>query len=578
MFFLGLAVDYDGTIAQDDRVSEATIAALQRVKDSGRRLVLVTGRRLEAVIEAFPQYRLFDRLVVENGAVLHAPADDRTEVLSPAPDPRLVELVRSRSSAPIEVGRSILAGWEPDQAIFLEAVRQLGLEMQIVFNKGALMLLPAGVNKASGLRTAALELQIRTSSFVGIGDAENDHSFLAICGCSCATANAVPSLKREVDIVTPDDHGAGVQWLADQLLQLDRKIVPDDRRGLPIGTTGPGDVLRLSQHGGNVLIVGPSGTGKSSLATLICEAALHRELGYAVIDPEGDYAQLAGASIVDLALPGWGVTDFGALLSSQVNPVLMLRGLPQHQRSEMLALGVAMVLTNSLSSGHPGFLIVDEAHEGLADSRSLSVNDGPCVVVLTLRPELVSSEVLQTIGTVIAFGPHAPRLLAQFARLSGITIAETTAKGPAPPALMWRRGRPSMGLWPYSPKSRHIRHAGKYATGDVGRERSFYFRGPDNRYLVPARNLFEFITVARQLPLEVWSHHLRNGDISRWFNSVIRDAQLAETAATLAAAERQEDASSLEEISHLIGERYCVPPLPVSHHPQDTDAGSTKGS
>ena len=72
MFFLGLAVDYDGTIAQDDRVSEATIAALQRVKDSGRRLVLVTGRRLEAVIEAFPQYRLFDRLVVENGAVLHA--------------------------------------------------------------------------------------------------------------------------------------------------------------------------------------------------------------------------------------------------------------------------------------------------------------------------------------------------------------------------------------------------------------------------------------------------------------------------------------------------------------------------
>ena len=46
MHYLALASDYDGTLATDGRVDNATIAALERLRDSGRRLLLVTGREL----------------------------------------------------------------------------------------------------------------------------------------------------------------------------------------------------------------------------------------------------------------------------------------------------------------------------------------------------------------------------------------------------------------------------------------------------------------------------------------------------------------------------------------------------
>ena len=44
--YLALATDYDGTIAQHGDVTEATRQALNRWKETGRKLILVTGREL----------------------------------------------------------------------------------------------------------------------------------------------------------------------------------------------------------------------------------------------------------------------------------------------------------------------------------------------------------------------------------------------------------------------------------------------------------------------------------------------------------------------------------------------------
>jgi len=46
MYFVALATDYDGTIAEDGVVAEATLEALRELKQSGRKLLLVTGRQL----------------------------------------------------------------------------------------------------------------------------------------------------------------------------------------------------------------------------------------------------------------------------------------------------------------------------------------------------------------------------------------------------------------------------------------------------------------------------------------------------------------------------------------------------
>ena len=102
----------------------------------------------------------------------------------------------------------------------LETIRDLGLELQVIFNKGAVMVLPAGVNKASGLVAALDELGLSPHNVVGVGDAENDHAFLAACECAVAVANALPTIKERADHVTAGEDGDGVRELIDALIEM----------------------------------------------------------------------------------------------------------------------------------------------------------------------------------------------------------------------------------------------------------------------------------------------------------------------------------------------------------------------
>jgi hydroxymethylpyrimidine pyrophosphatase-like HAD family hydrolase len=216
-----LACDYDGTLAAQGQVDPSTVEALKRLRASGRSLVLVTGRQVDDLWKACPRLDLFDRVVAENGALLFRPSDRTERILGPPPEPRLIEELRRRGVTPLALGQVIVATLEPHQDVVLQAIHELGLELQLSFNKGAVMVLPPGVNKASGLQAALDELGFSTRDTVGIGDAENDHAFLALCGCSVAVANALPALKERVDHVTSAGHGAGVVELIQQLLGSD---------------------------------------------------------------------------------------------------------------------------------------------------------------------------------------------------------------------------------------------------------------------------------------------------------------------------------------------------------------------
>jgi hydroxymethylpyrimidine pyrophosphatase-like HAD family hydrolase len=80
------------------------------------------------------------------------------------------------------------------------------------------MILPSGVNKATGLRAAAQRLGLEPAQIAGVGDAENDHAFLEICGYSVAVANALPVIREKVNYVTTGDHGDGVTEFIGRLL------------------------------------------------------------------------------------------------------------------------------------------------------------------------------------------------------------------------------------------------------------------------------------------------------------------------------------------------------------------------
>jgi len=229
LYFLALATDYDGTIAHDGVVDEGTTAALQRFKATGRRLILVSGRQLPDLRRAFAALDIFDRVVAENGASLYDPSTQEERLLASPASMQLMEALRARRVWPLSVGSCIVATWKPHEKTVLEAIRDLGLELQVTFNKGAVMVLPAGVNKASGLSAALIDLRLSPLNVIGVGDAENDQTFLNGCGCSAAVANALPAVKDNVDIVLQRDHGAGVAELISLLCRDEAALVPPTR-------------------------------------------------------------------------------------------------------------------------------------------------------------------------------------------------------------------------------------------------------------------------------------------------------------------------------------------------------------
>jgi HAD superfamily hydrolase (TIGR01484 family) len=195
------------------------------LKQTGRRLVLVSGRQRPDLERVFRELGLCDLAVLENGALLYEPATREERALAPYPSDAFVDALRARGVSPLSVGVCIVATQQACEAIVRDVMRDLGLDMEIALNKGALMMLPAGVDKASGLRAAIDALGLRPNNVLGVGDAENDLAFLRVCGCSAAVANALPMVRKEVDVRLRRDNGAGVVELIDRLLRDEDALV-----------------------------------------------------------------------------------------------------------------------------------------------------------------------------------------------------------------------------------------------------------------------------------------------------------------------------------------------------------------
>lgn len=228
MHYLALASDYDGTLATHGEVNTGTIVALQRLQASGRKLILVTGRELDELMQIFPAYPLFDRIVAENGAVLYDPMTEEERILSDRPSDQFLQALRDRGVERLSVGRVIVATWRPYDAIVEQVIQAQNLDLQIILNKDAVMVLPRTLDKVTGLTAALQELGLTAEQTVAVGDAENDQTFLRWCGLSVAVANALPIVKEQVDWVTTSDRGAGVtelinRWLTSNFADLPKR-------------------------------------------------------------------------------------------------------------------------------------------------------------------------------------------------------------------------------------------------------------------------------------------------------------------------------------------------------------------
>src|ERR1700688_5013155 len=218
MHYFALACDFDQTLASSGVVAKSTLAALERLVASGRKLVLGTGPRLHALLLIFPEISLFERVIAENGAVLYRPATGETKLLAEPPPQAFVDSLRRHGVSPLAIGSVIGATEVPEDAKVLTAIRELGLELQVIYNKGAVMILPSGVNKATGVLAALSEMCVSHHNAIGIGDAENDHALLGACECGIAVANSIQTLRERADLITSGPNGKGMEEVIDRLL------------------------------------------------------------------------------------------------------------------------------------------------------------------------------------------------------------------------------------------------------------------------------------------------------------------------------------------------------------------------
>jgi hydroxymethylpyrimidine pyrophosphatase-like HAD family hydrolase len=566
MRYYALACDYDGTLALQGRVNEETLTALERLRNSGRKLILITGRELDDLLRVFPHVNLFERVVAENGALLYSPARREEKLLGKGPPEEFTGTLQRRGVSPLSLGRVIVATWEPNETTVLEVIRDLGLELQVIFNKGAVMVLPSGVNKATGLKAALSELGLSPHNIVGIGDAENDHAFLNLCECSVAVANALPMVKEQADFVTNGSNGTGVIELVEMLLSSDlSELEPRlKRHEILLGTREGENEVRLEPYGVNVLLAGTSGSGKSTFATSFLERLMEHEYQFCIIDPEGDYQNLEGTVVLGTSKRAPVVDEVIKLLEKPgQNCVVNLLGISLEHRPSFFNSLLAALLELRARTGRPHWIIIDEAHHLLPSSWAPALVTVPKemhgMMLITVHPDHVAQVVLSSMNVVIAIGESPGETVRAFAE----TLGEN------PPAMASSKLEPGevIAWWRQSdcnpfvlrgipPRAERRRHRRKYAEGELGPDNSFYFTGPEGKLNLRAQNLMLFIQLADGVDDDTWMHHLRRGDYSRWFREVIKDDALAEEAEQI---EQRTDISPQESrtlIRAEIEERY----------------------
>lgn len=566
MRYHAVAADYDGTLAHQGVIDEPTWAALRKLKESGRKLVLVTGRELDELLGLLPHPQVFDRIVAENGAVIYTPETRQVRTIAPGPPAAFVAELEKRGVERISVGRVIIATWEPHQDTVLRVIRDQGLELQVIFNKGAVMILPSGVNKATGLGSALAELGLSAHNVVAVGDAENDHALLAACECGVAVANALPSLQEAADLVTNADHGAGVAELIDHLVTDDLAAAAGrlKRHRILLGKADEREVS-LDPYATCAMVCGTSGSGKSTLTTGLLERLSAAGYQFAIIDPEGDYSTLERAVVLGAPARAPLVEEVLDVLKAPApNVVVNLLGVAIDHRPELAAQLLSSLADLRTRTGRPHVLVIDEAHHLLPASwqPAAELPRRPHgTVYVTVHPGSVAPSIIATIESVLAVGEHPEITLGEFALAAGQAPPRAPVIDKLPPGhtLYWRLGADPLEVATEPPHGERTRHSRKYTEGNLGHDRSFFFRGREGKLRLKAHNLQLFLHIADGVDDDTWTFHLEAGDYSRWIRAEVKDAELADAVAAVEADRTLGPLDSRARIRAAVEQRYTLP-------------------
>ncbi len=538
MRLLTLALDYDGTVTRDDRLGDVMRQAIGFARTRGIFVVLVTGRIVPELRRVAGELHFVDAVVAENGGALHFPETGHTTRLAPAVPPAFVDEISRRGIA-FRAGESLVDADAEDAPRLLDVIRALELPLVLAFNKGRVMILPQGVSKATGLRTALDTFRLSARNTLAIGDAENDHELLRIAEVGVAVPWASGALRRVADVtLTGSDVGSVANYIRELATLGTLPATSQNRRSLLLGHLEDGAQFRLGVCGRNVLVAGDTRSGKSWVAGLLAEQLIL--LGYCVcvLDPEGDYRSLEalpGVVVLGGEDPPPSVRELTrALRYPDRSVVVDLSRVPLDEKVAYIRSTLPALNLLRARSGLPHRIVIDEAHYFLHDDGAEGLLDlqRNGYTVATYCASRLPKALLDATEVMIVTCESSPSELEMLHRacherapcaLPDFSMLQTLRPGQAVALPVTAEAGGQLQLFTVAARlTPHVRHRQKYVDVPVSEQRSFVF-GSATRI----RTLRAFVRhLESQPPQGLWPF-IQRGDFSRWVKDVFGDHALA---------------------------------------------------
>jgi hydroxymethylpyrimidine pyrophosphatase-like HAD family hydrolase len=563
-----VALDYDGTIAENGVVHDEIHAVIGELRHRGIIVVIVTGRRLSDLRAAAGDLRCVDAVIAENGAVFAIPGSGHATAFGLPPSSRFIETLQQRG-IPFAQGECIVDADAQFAGSLLQTIRDLELPLVLAFNRGRVMVLPQGISKATGLRDGLAMLRLSLHNTLGIGDAENDHELLRACEVGAAVNWGSACLKATADEIV---EGSGPEAVAQYL----RRVFAEPAMSRPgrgrhqvvLGHDVADNVVSLAIRGRNLLVTGEPKSGKSWAAGLVAEQLILQRYSVCVIDPEGDYGSLE-------ALPG--VTTFGgddpapkprAILRAFRHPdasgVIDLSQMPHPDKVECVRTLLPTLARLRNLTGLPHRIVLDEAHYFLQDPdfiRELDLAVGGYTFV-TYRVSGLHPNVLSATEALVVTRQTDPRERQWLqAAVAPASLPDDVGRLPAGQGVLFSEvSDPGVVARPFRLATRltpHVRHRSKYVDVPVPASRAFVFTENGASAGANAETLTGLISGLAGADRETIDGHLRRHDFSRWLTDVFGDHVLAAEIRRLENRSRLESIVDIREsIIKAIGVRY----------------------
>ncbi len=545
-FFKVVAVDFDGTLTSGCGIVPHAMEATGQARRNGLAIVLVSGRIAAELQAEFPQIAdHVDAMVLENGAVIVI--EGRAHALAPPVDGGLAQALGDRG-VPYRRGEVLVAVDGEHAATVVEVIGELGLDYQITRNRAALMVLPAGITKATGLATMLAEMNLSPHNTVAVGDAENDLSLFAIAEIGAAVADGVPSVRRNADIVLDEPDGAGVaELLTGPYLSGAQRWCPP-RRWVDIGTFDDTTPTRIPGSQARILVTGPAASGKSYLVGLMAERWILANYCVLILDPEGDHVQLQQFNQVQVVDAGHHLPEPAELVNT-LHPyssvVVDMSGLPEPTKIDYVHRLRSTVEAHRERYGFPHWVIYDEAHLLGTDEQAHWARRGGYVLSSFAPASLPAHEIDSSDVVLTLINAETPADIASRRR-----------------AIIRFGSGPARGFTIADRETTHVRHWHKYADIRLPQERRFYFHISGGQPIAPAATMRDFSTAVRHLDQRALEYHLERGDFSRWLDGTIADKELATQVAgwedELMARRAVELERMRHQLIHAVEERYLA--------------------